>query len=108
MTSSQLLLKTATILIAALVATSALAEDMSLPGPSGDCLSRATSQLSIDTANCVGRYPVGTQLYGQCITDAHLAYASRVNFCVNVSGAKLGALRLNEANTGKKTVPMRR
>jgi len=108
MTSSQLLLKPAAILIAALLATSALAEDMSLPGPSGDCLSRATSQLSIDVATCAGRYPVAQQLYAKCIGDANAAYVRALNFCVNVSGAKLGALRTNEVSTGKKTVLMRR
>jgi len=101
MASSQLSLRIAAAVTAALLATAALAEDMSLPGPSGDCLSRATAQLTIDTANCVGRYPVSTQLYGECITRANLAYAGAVTFCHNISGAKLSALRGNEARNSK-------
>lgn len=101
MTSSQLAMRTVAAVLAALLTTAALAEDMSLPGPSGDCLSRATAQLNIDLANCVGRYPVSTQLYGECLTRAHSAYAGNIAFCHNISGAKLGALRANEARNGK-------
>ena len=101
MASSLLVERIAAAVTAALIATAALAEDMSLPGPSGDCLSRATAQLSIDTANCAGRYPVSTQSYGECITRANQAYVGAIVFCHNISGAKLGALRGNEARRGK-------
>jgi hypothetical protein len=101
MTFSQIARRLGVLVTAALMTTAALAEDMSLPGPSGDCLSRTTAQLSIDTATCAGRYPVSTQLYGQCITRAHLAYAGNIAFCQNISGAKLSALRANEARIAK-------
>ena len=108
MTSSQLALKLATLIAAGLLATAALAEDMSLPGPGADCLTRATAQLSIDTATCAGRYPVSTELYGQCITNAQLAYIGAVTFCHNVSGAKLNALRGSDVLGGKTGVLKRR
>ena len=107
MAFSRLTAKTALATMVALLATSAIAEDMSLPGPSGDCLSRATAQLSLDTAMCAGRYPVAAELYGECITRAHLAYVAALNFCQNVSGAKLGALRVNETRNGKLGKPHR-
>src|SRR5688572_23455129 len=74
MTSSQRVSKLAAVVIATLMASAAIAEDMTLPGPSGDCLSKALAQLSLDTAACAGRYPAHTELYGQCITGAHSAY----------------------------------
>ena len=101
MTSSQIVGRIAAAVTAVLIATASIAEDMSLPGPSGDCLSRATAELSIDTANCAGRYPVSTQLYGECITRANQAYVGAIVFCHNISGAKLGALRANEAKSSK-------
>ena len=108
MTSSQPALTLAAAILAILVATSAIAEDMSLPGPSGDCLVRAQNQLSIDQANCTGRYPAYTQLYSQCIANAYVAYAGAINFCQNVSGAKLSALRGSEVRDGKTTTLARR
>lgn len=101
MAKSQLAAKIVAAVDAALIATAPLAEDMSLPGASGDCLSRATAQLSIDTANCARRYPVSTQLYGECTTRANQAYVGAIVFCHNISGAKLGALRGNEARPSK-------
>lgn len=102
MTSPQRVSKLAAIAIATFMASAAIAEDMTLPGPSGDCLSRALAQLSLDTAACAGRYPAYTQLYGECITGAHNAYAGAIKWCVYVSGGKIGALRGNEATGGKR------
>ena len=102
MTSSQRVSKLAAIVIATLMASAAIAEDMKLPGPSGDCLSKALAQLSLDTAACAGRYPTYSVLYGECITGAHQAYAGAIKWCVYVSGGKLSGLRGSEASGGKR------
>ena len=73
MNSSLFARKLATVVIATFMATAAVAEDMSLPGPGSDCLSKAQVQLSLDNARCVGSYPVTTQLYSECIANAQRA-----------------------------------
>jgi hypothetical protein len=107
MTLSKLSRKLAAVIAASLVTTAVIAEDMTLPSPSSDCLSRALAQLSIDTANCAGRYPVSSQLYGECLTGAHQAYAGAIRWCVYVSGGKVGALRGSELTKGNG-VPLKR
>jgi hypothetical protein len=101
MTSSQFVQKLAIVVTATLMATAAVAEDMSLPGPSSDCLSKARVQLSLDNAQCAGSYPVTTQLYGECITSAQRAYAGAIAWCTYVGGGKVSALRGTEAIKGK-------
>ena len=38
------------------------------------------------------------------VTRANLAYVGAISFCHNISGAKLGALRSNEAKNSKAGV----
>ena len=101
MNSSLSAQKLAIAVTATLMATAAIAEDMSLPGPSSDCLSKAAAQLSLDNAQCAGSYPVTTQLYSECITSAQRAYTGAIVWCTYVGGGKVSALRGTEALKGK-------
>src|SRR5689334_22284520 len=97
MNSSLFAQKLATVVMATLVATAAIAKDMSLPGPSSDCLSKAAVQLSLDNAQCAGSYPVTTQLYRECIAGAQRAYTGAIVWCTYVGAGKVSALRGSEA-----------
>lgn len=96
MISSHLALKLTAIVTATLLATVTLAEDMTLTGPSSDCLSRANAQLSIEMATCGGKYPVSSQLYGECIAGAQQAYVGAIKWCAYVSGVKISGARGSE------------